>query len=391
MINALPAPPASPVELFLALVRVASPSQREGELANLIQRWLRSADIPFTVDEAWKITGSDTGNIVARAWRSSAKPTVLFLAHLDTVQREGSVIEPVLGDDGVIRSSEDTILGADNKAAVAALLSLLARGHEDHANAIFVFSTCEERGRMGVTALQDLAAEIDLAFPVDGSYPVGTVLEAALGQVPFDLRVTGREAHAAKAPEKGVNAVKAASDVVAQLEMGWSGNALLNISEIRGGSETNVVPGFAEIRGEARAFSEDSLIARLSQVQSTADAVSAATGATLELVLRPKDGAPPFPPAENSACAKIAAAAAADTGLTLSPQRCAATLEANFLHAMGLPTLGIASGGPDPHSVDESLAVDELNRLVAFLDAILRRAGSGGLDGGPIPSDRDAR
>jgi di/tripeptidase len=176
-----------------------------------------------------------------------------------------------------------------------------------------------------------------------------------------------------------VHAVKAAAEIVSRLEMGWSEDALLNVGEIRGGSETNIVPGFAEIRGEARAFSDAALAARLDGVRAVADAVAAETGATVELVLRPDDGAPPFPPgAEDGAGARIVAAAAADAGLTLTPIRCEATLEANFLHGMGLPTLGIASGGRDPHSVDESLPVAELERLVAFLDAVLRRAATAG-------------
>jgi di/tripeptidase len=73
-------------------------------------------------------------------------------------------------------------------------------------------------------------------------------------------------------------------------------------------------------------------------------------------------------------CRRIADAAAADVGIPVIPERCLATLEANFLAGMGLSTLGIASGGRDPHSACESLPVVELERLVALLDAILARA-----------------
>ena len=371
----LPDPPASPLDLFLALVQIGSPSGQEGALVAAIGDWLEAAGVTFAVDDATAVTGSDTGNLVVRAWRSADRPTVLFLAHLDTVQRPGSVIRPVVGEDGVIRSSGDTILGADNKAAVAALLTLLTRGRPEHANAVIAFTTTEERGRMGVASL-DLAEEVDYAFPVDGSYPVGTALEAALGQVPFDLRIHGREAHAAKDPEKGIHAIKVASDIVARLSLGWSESALLNVSEIRGGSETNIVPGFAEIRGEARAYSQAAVDARLAELEAIAGEVSGAAGARYELRRRPEDGAPPFPPAESAACTRIATAAADDVGLTLSRERCVATLEANFLAGMGLPTVGIASGGRDPHSTQESLPVRELDRLVALLDAILCRAGT---------------
>ncbi len=378
MIPVLPDLPASPLDLFLALVQIPSPSQSEGRVAKVIQDWLRKCGVRFTVDNAWEVTGGDTGNLIVRSFRSPEKPTVLFVAHLDTVEREKSVIQPIVGEDGIVRSSGDTILAADNKAGVAALLSLLTRGRDAHANAVFVFSTCEERGRMGVTALSDLAAEVDFAFPVDGSDPVGTVFEAALGQVPFDLRVNGREAHAAKEPDNGVHAVKAACDVVSRLKMGWSGDSLLNVSQIRGGSETNVIPGYAEICGEVRAFTAEAIDGRLREVESVAATIGNATGATLELQTRPEDGAPPFPPGRDRQCLSIAGAAANDVGLKLSRKRCMATLEANFLSGMGMPTLGMASGGRHPHSVNESLPVDELTRLVALLDAILVRAAKVG-------------
>jgi tripeptide aminopeptidase len=374
MTRVLPDPPAGPLELFLALARIPSPTQHEGELAGQIQAWLEKAGIPFTVDDASVLTGSDTGNIVVRRGASPDRATVLFVAHLDTVQPVGSVVEPVVGDDGVVRSAGDTILGADNKAAVAALLSLLVHGRADHANLVAVFSTCEERGRMGVTALEGLAPEVDFAFPVDGSYPVGTVIEAALGQIPFDLRVTGRTAHAAKAPERGIHALKAAADIVAGLKMGWSEEGLMNVSEMRGGSETNVVPGYAEIRGEVRGFSDDEMAAALRALDRAAREVADRTGVTVELGPRPQDGAPPFSPVGSARAVEIVAAAADSVGLEVVRERCSVTLEANFLSATGLPTLGIASGGRSPHSSDESLPVAELDRLLAFLDAILRGA-----------------
>lgn len=377
---ALPPPPVSPLELFLSLVRVPSPSREEGRLAAEIQAWLESAGVSATVDDAASVTGGDTGNVVVQRravddGRGSACPTVLFIAHIDTVQTHGTVVDPVVGDDGVVRSGGDTILGADNKSAVAAVLSVLTQPREEHADLVAVFSTCEESGRMGVTALGDLAEKVDYAFPVDGCYPVGTVLEAALGQIPFELVVRGRESHAAKDPEHGIHAIKAASEIVSRLELGRVGEELVNVSQIAGGSETNIVPALAVIRGEVRSYSVTGMAAALARVQAVANDVAAESGVKVELQPRPEDGAPPFPPAHSGPPAQIAAAAAAAAGLELQSERCEATLEANYLAGMGIPTLGIASGGRHPHTNKESLPVQELERLVEFLDAILRCAG----------------
>ncbi len=368
------APAQSAAELFRELVRIPSPSQREGAMASFIGDRLTRGGIPFVVDQSAAATGSETGNVIARVRHSPDRPTVLLVAHMDTVQTEGCAIEPVLGADGVIRSAGDTILGADNKSAVAALLTVLAAPREDHANVVAVFTTCEERGVMGASQLAALASEVDLAFPLDGSRPVGTVFEAAFGQTPFDMHVTGHEAHAARYPAEGVHALRVACEVVAGLELGNRGDTVVNVGSIRGGSETNVVPGFVEVLGEVRGYSTRAMDARFEQLEALAADIAARAGASIRIVRRPHDGAPPFSHTGDPLCAAIAAAAAADMGLQLATVRCAETLEANFLQALGIPTLGIASGGRHPHSVKESIPAAEIDRLATFVDAVLRRA-----------------
>lgn len=361
-------------ELFCELVRIASPSRREGAMARFVCAMLARHDIAFQIDDSAAATGSETGNVIARVAGSPDAPTVLVLAHMDTVQPEGVAIEPVLGDDGVLRSAGDTILGADNKGAVAALLTVLTSGLTERANVVAVFSTCEERGVMGASQLAGLAAEVDMAFPIDGSHPIGTVLEAALGQTPFGLRIHGREAHAARAPEEGVHALRVAAEIVAGLELGTGEDTILNVSAIDGGSETNIVPGLVEMRGEVRAYSTEAIDRRLAEIEAFAAQVANRAGATIELIARPHDGAPPLSSSANRECVAIARAAAVEEGLELVVKRCSETLEANFLDALGIPTLGVASGGRNPHSPQESIVAADIARLVAFVESLLRNA-----------------
>jgi tripeptide aminopeptidase len=359
-------------ELFCKLVRIPSPSQHEGAVAHFICSQLSACGIPFVIDGSASATGSETGNVVARLWRSDECPTVLLLAHMDTVQAVGDIIEPLVGDDGLITSRGETVLGADNKSAVAALLHVLAHGSAEHANVLAVFSTCEERGTMGVTELASLVNGVDLAFAIDGSRPIGTVFDAALGQTPFELLITGRPAHAASAPEKGVHALRVACEIVSGLQLGNCGDTVMNVSEIKGGTETNIIPGFVEIRGEVRAYAGELLKQRLDDVEAFARDTATRLGATVEMVRRPQDGTPPFMSPPNGACALVAEAAAQDIGLRLVTERSRATLEANHLAALGIPTLGVASGGRNPHSTDESISVGEIESLSRFIDALLR-------------------
>ncbi|MDR2108989.1 MAG: M28 family peptidase, partial [Coriobacteriales bacterium] len=129
---------------FFELVRIASPSHYEADVAAYCQAVLLDAGWQVTIDDSAAVTGSDTGNLTATLAGSAAtrgaaaatggvaaaatatSPTaadhLFFSAHLDTVEPASGIV-PVLSD-GVIRSAGATILGGDDKAGVAALLEM---------------------------------------------------------------------------------------------------------------------------------------------------------------------------------------------------------------------------------------------------------------------------
>lgn len=365
---------ATVVDLFLALVQIDSPSCHEGTVAAAITQWLDAKHIPWTVDDAQAVTGSDTGNIIVRLQQDPSAPTLLFVAHMDTVQTVDQHVVPVVGDDGIIRSQGDTILGSDNKASVAALLYLL--GSNPAANILAVFSTSEEKGCMGITAIKDIVADVDFAFPIDGSWPLGTIFVSALGHLPFSIRVQGRSAHAAKEPQMGVHAVQAAARIVAGLPLGWQGETVANVGRITGGGASNVVPDTATVEGEIRGFSEAALQQRIASIEMVVQQVAIDTGASIELVLAVDRKIPPFPQEENEAGEALLTTAMQQVGLTPQLTVCQATMEANFLSAMGLPTLGIATGNDHPHAVDEQIAATDLQRLGELLRSLVAAANN---------------
>ena len=83
-------------------------------------RYLRDCGLEVDEDGAGPAIGSTIGNLYTRIEPTAAGEPLLLCAHLDTVPPTGP-IEPVV-DDGVVRNAAGTILGADNKAAVAAML-----------------------------------------------------------------------------------------------------------------------------------------------------------------------------------------------------------------------------------------------------------------------------
>jgi tripeptide aminopeptidase len=385
----------SPIaELFLELVAVPSPSGRERAVGERIRRWLAGAGVDAAFDGAGAVNGSDAGNLIATVPGPPDAPAYLFVAHMDTVEAGTPAVSPRLDGDGIIRSAGDTILGADNKSAVAAVMRLCAaaarRPVVERPTVVAAFTCREESGRMGVSLL-DLPVAVDCAFCVDGSKPIGTVITRALGQTTFQFAIHGRTAHAAANPEAGVSAIRVASEIVAELPLGrLSGGGSAGIAAIVGGgvidrlgdeggdvtaalarTPTNSVPALALVKGEVRGYTVDEMESTVAAIRAIIDRVCAAHGAAYDWDRDPARMVPPFPGAPDSrALALVRRAAEAVPGVAFVQEEAQATLEANYL-AADTDVVAVASGGRDPHQLTESITVAELEQLEALLMAIV--------------------
>ncbi len=386
-------PDSSITELFLELAAVPSPSGRERAVGEQIRDWLRAAGVEAAFDAAGAVNGSDAGNLIATVPGAADTPVYLFVAHMDTVETGTPAVTPRLDGDGVIRSSGDTILGADNKSAVAAVMRLCAtvarRPVTERPTVVAAFTCREESGRMGVSLL-DLPVAVDCAFCVDGSKPIGTVITRALGQTVFQFAIHGRTAHAAANPEAGISAIRVASEIIAELPLGrLPGGGSASVAALVGGAvidrlpadtdvgpalrraPTNSVPALALVKGEARGYTVEEMETTVRAIEATIERVCSAHGATYEWEWDPERMVPPFPGAADSpALGLVRRAAEAVPGVAFVAEEAQATLEANYL-AASTDVVAVASGGRDPHQLTESITVAELEQLEALLLAIV--------------------
>ena len=384
-------------ELFSELVAIPSPSGRELVLAEQIAGWLNDAGVPTRFDGSGPDNGSDAGNLIATVPGAPDRPTLLFVAHMDTVETGAEAVRPLVDDDGMIRSAGDTILGADNKSAVAAVMRTVVAAQRLPAahrpTVVAAFTSREESGRMGASLLDLPSLGIDCAFCVDGSQPIGTVITRALGQTTFVAAIRGRAAHAAANPEAGVDAIATASEAVAALPLGRRpGGGSAGVAAIVGGSvigrldgdtasssvrealiaaPTNSVPDLVYVRGEVRGYSVDEIEDTTRAIQETFQRVCDGRGATFEWIRDRDRMVPPLPGAPDSrALALMRAAVDGVDGAVLDLQEAQASLEANYL-AAEVDVVAVASGGRDPHQPGESIAVAELQQLEALLTRIV--------------------
>lgn len=252
---------------FKELVRIDSVSFKERKMANRIRRELQDLGISVLEDDSAQRTGSDSGNLFAVIPAEGVRPektqTLLFMAHMDTVE-PGIGKEAVIHEDGKITSRGTTVLGADDLSAVACILEAVREIREEslpHGNIELLFCTAEEAYTTGSSAFDFSLSRADQAFALDCSDVIGSYSTQEPTLLSFTITVHGRAAHAGFEPEKGISAVLAASRAISSLPLGRADDhSTLNIGLIEGGTQTNIVPDKVIVRGEIRSsVHEDAL------------------------------------------------------------------------------------------------------------------------------------
>ncbi len=359
---------------FSKLTTIPSPSGHERAILEYIKARLEREGIGAYFDNADRHNESDAGNLIAKL--SGSGSTVLFVAHADTVGSGKVPVHPVVRR-GVVTTDGSSVLGADNKAAVAVLIEVLEelKTHARRPTVICVFSTMEEKGAMGVKYL-GLKEHVDYAFDLDGEGRPGAFVNRSLGYMPFTIMIKGKEAHAGHEPEKGRNALKAAGLIIANARLGKDSSGTVNIGTVSSGSALNIVPGSAELRGEIRAFTREGMRKKMTMIEQAARAACGRTGCRYKILNIKKENDAPFHTTDNRIIS-LARRAASEAGLKFSLRSLYATCQASNLAEKGYNVLGVCRGGSMPHTTQESITIGELASVRRLVLSICRIAGQG--------------
>ena len=234
------------LDLFCELAAIPSPSGRERAVADRVLDYLRGLGLEPDEDDAGGRIGSEIGNIYCHLPPSEgAAGTPIFLnAHVDTVPPT-TAVDPVVAD-GVVTNANDTILGADNKAAVASMLIAvrdLVNSGEPHSGVELVITPMEEVGLLGAKEFDASRLRARFGYCYDHAAPIGNIVIAAPSQQTFKLDFRGRPAHSGIAPEDGRSAILAASRAIASMPLGRiDDQTTANVGMIEGGVARNIVP-----------------------------------------------------------------------------------------------------------------------------------------------------
>jgi tripeptide aminopeptidase len=361
--------------LFLELAALPSPPGQERAVADRVIAYLRDLGLEVDEDGAGAVVGSTIGNLYARVPGSADGEPLFFCAHLDTVPPEGP-LEPV-ETDGVVRNAGGTILGGDNKAAVAAMLHatrrVLAEGRP-HPGIELVFTPKEEVGLKGAFAFDESRLYARTGFVYDQQGPVGEIVLGTPTARALTLRFHGRAAHAGMVPEEGRSAIAAASRAVADMRLGRiDDETTANVGQITGGRARNIVPEWCTLEAEARSHD----LSKLDDlVQELLDAAAfAASVSDCELQTEVEESYRAYRFKRDDAPVRLAAAALARCGYEPSYALTGGGADANVFNERGLACVNLANGMAEIHSSAEHIAVADLEGMVevtlALLDAAL--------------------
>jgi tripeptide aminopeptidase len=271
-------------ETFSALTAIDSPSYGERAFCDALKARLIELGVETYEDNAGEKLGGDSGNLYGFLPGSLPLAPLLFTAHMDTVE-PGRGKKAVLGEDGVITSAGDTILGADDVSGITIILEALTRLKESgkpHRPVELLFTVAEEIYCLGSLETDYSRIQSKEAYTLDMSGAVGEAANAAPTILEFDITVSGKASHAGFAPQDGIHAVAVAARAIARIPVGEPvPGVTVNIGKIEGGVANNIVPDLCKVTGEIRSLSHEKALWWWARVEDVFSDEIKESGATM--------------------------------------------------------------------------------------------------------------
>jgi tripeptide aminopeptidase len=394
------------LQRFLRYVRIDTQSSRDTqgspstpgqlELGQLLVGELRQIGLS---DARLDDNGYVTATLASSNGVGAGAPAVGLIAHVDTspdapgagvepivhegydggvlqLPREGTRLDPErmpelrskLGHD-IVTSSGDTLLGADDKAGVAAIMAAVAHlaAHPDLARpTIRVAFTPDEEIGAGASLLDLERFGAVCAYTIDGS-TLGELQDETFSAAEAIITVRGVDVHPGQATGKLVNALRLAARIVAALpadrltpESTSGREGFIHPYELQG------TPAQARMRLIVRDFDDDLLAEHIALLERTArEIVDSEPRASLDIdvhsqyrnMRRYLDEVP-----DVTAVAEDAIRA---EGLEPKRTPIRGGTDGSLLSERGLPTPNVFTGGHEYHSVREWASVQDMAAAAA--------------------------
>jgi len=367
------------IQEFMELVQVDSETRNEGRISEVLKQKFTALGLTIEEDDAAAKTGHGANNLFAllAATEGSTAPALLFTSHMDTVT-PGNGIKPQLDDDGYIRSDGTTILGADDKAGLAAMfeaIRVLQERRIEHGPIQFVITVGEESGLLGARAMDRAKLKASLGYALDSNGAIGDIAVAAPTQARVTIKLHGKSAHAGVNPEDGISAIQVAAKAVARMRLGRiDEETTANIGRFEGGGATNIVCDFVKLDAEARSIVQDKLDRQVDAMRQAVESTAAEFGARAEF--ESEIIYPAFNYGDGDEVVELAKQAIRSLGLTPRTFHSGGGSDANIFNGMGVPTVNLAVGYEHIHTTKEQIKADDLVKTAELVVELVKQAAN---------------
>lgn len=344
------------IDTFIKLIKINSPSFGERELGDMLAVMLKKAGCTVELQEYGR-----SFNLIARKkGNSSGIPPLLLSAHMDT-------IEPTTGleftiDDDSIRTTGPTILGADDKSALAQIIeatTVLGESDIPHGDIEIIFTSVEEKGLLGARHLDFTTIRSRHALVLDSSGGVGNLVIAAPTHITYEMHITGKSAHAGIEPEKGISAIRVAAQIISEIPDGRiDAETTANVGTITGGTATNVVPKEVVIHGELRGHSPAVIEATKGAIYAAAHRITARNKALIHITEQEEYKAFRIESDDPFLC--FLDGVYTTCGITPAHVTTGGGSDANVFNHRGIKAINLSNGMQKVHSTEEFIHISDL-------------------------------
>lgn len=354
------------LDTFLAILRVDSYYPNEDPVVDALRPKLEEAGVELQSDPHRNVIGFWPGTME----RCNDDP-ILLCAHTDTV-RPTPGMEPVVRD-GSVHTDGSSVLGADDKAAVAAIVeaveAISAEGIS-HPPVEVLFTVGEDVGHIGSKAFDISGVQSNMAFVPDVDGPVGGLIMAGPWIETLQVIFHGRAAHSGTEPETGRSTLQMAAHAIQSMQLGRiDTETTANAGVLSGGDAANIIPSQTKLTLQVRSLDRVKFETHRNALISRCRDGAEAFDGTIDVETVGSTTGYRF----DAADAPVQRAESAIRATGLEPWRsttCGGS-DANEFNAKGLPTLVISVGYLDIHTDKESMPINELVRLAQVCRSLM--------------------
>jgi tripeptide aminopeptidase len=360
---------------FLELVQIDSETRHEKEISIVLKKKFAELGVEVYEDDAESKTEHAAGNLICTLkGNKEGVDTIYFTSHMDTVT-PGKGVKPSI-KDGYVVTDGTTILGADDKAGLAAMfeaIRVLKEQNISHGDIQFIITVGEESGLVGAKAMDASKITAKYGFALDSDGPVGDIIVAAPTQAKVRAKIYGKSAHAGVAPEKGVSAISIAAKAIARMPLGRiDEETTANIGHFHGGGtgeQTNIVCDQVFVLAEARSLIQEKMEAQTKKMKEAYETVASEMGGRAEVEIEVMY--PGFKFGEGDHVVEVAKKAAEKIGRPHKLLQSGGGSDANVIAGHGIPTVNLAVGYEEIHTTNERMPVGELTKTAEIVLAVI--------------------